>query len=49
MIEVAHLQLIHHFDRLPKESKVELNLLKLFIMVVDIELKGKWKTGLLLK
>ncbi|HBD7396269.1 hypothetical protein [Legionella longbeachae] len=48
-LSVAHLQLIHHFDRLPKESKVELNLLKLFIMVVDIEHKGKWKAGLLLK
>lgn len=48
-LSVAHLQLIHHYDRLPKESKVELNLLKLFIMVVDIELKGKWKAGLLLK
>ncbi|HAT3868990.1 hypothetical protein SC371_03460 [Legionella pneumophila serogroup 2] len=43
-LSVAHLQLIHHFDRLPKESKVELNLLKLFTMVIDVEHKvnGKW-------
>lgn len=40
---LAHLQLIHLYDRLPKESKVEINLLKLFSTVVDMELKGEWK------
>lgn len=46
---VAHLQLIYQHDRLPKESKVELNLLKLFTTVIDMELKGEWKTRLQLR
>ena len=45
---VAHLQLIYHHNRLPKESKVEMNLLKLYLMVIDMELKGEWKARLLL-
>ncbi|MGL6029322.1 MAG: hypothetical protein ACRC0M_06025 [Legionella sp.] len=40
---LAHLQLIHQYDRLPTESKVELNLLRLFSTVVDMELKGEWR------
>ena len=40
---VAHLQLIHQFNSLPKNSKAELNLLKLFCTVVDMELKGEWR------
>lgn len=46
---VAHLQLIHQHNRLPKESKVELNLLKLFITIIDMEHKGEWKARLKLK
>lgn len=46
---VAHLQLINQYGRLPKESKVEINLLKLFSTVIDMELKGEWKARLLLK
>ncbi|RYW88291.1 hypothetical protein D7219_12715 [Legionella pneumophila] len=46
---VAHLQLIHQYGRLPNESKVEINLLKLFTTVIDMELKGEWKARLLLK
>ena len=46
---VAHLQLIHQYSRLPKESKVETNLLKLFTTVIDMELKGEWKARVLLK
>lgn len=46
---VAHLQLIHHYNRLPRESKIELNLLKLFITIIDMELKGESKSRLLLK
>jgi hypothetical protein len=40
---VAHLQLIYQYNQLPKESKVELNLLKLFSIVIDMELKSEWK------
>ncbi|MDI1353151.1 MAG: hypothetical protein PSV35_10370 [bacterium] len=40
---IAHLQLIHQYNQLPKESKVELNLLNLFSIVIDMELKGEWK------
>ncbi|WP_019215178.1 hypothetical protein [Legionella tunisiensis] len=46
---LAHLQLIYQHNRLPKESKVELNLLKLFTTVIDMELKGEWKARLQLK
>ncbi|RUQ92902.1 hypothetical protein [Legionella septentrionalis] len=46
---VSHLQMIFQYNRLPKESKVELNLLKLFLIVIDMELKGEWKTRLQLK
>lgn len=46
---VAHLQLIHQYNRLPQESHVELNLLRFFITVIDMELKGEWKTRLLHK
>lgn len=46
--QLAHLQLIYNHDRLLKESKVELNLLKLFITVIDMEYKGEWKARLLL-
>ncbi|MDI1351763.1 MAG: hypothetical protein PSV35_03190 [bacterium] len=37
---VAHPQLIHQYNQLPKVSKVELNLFKLFSIVIDMELKG---------
>ncbi|HFL2713464.1 TPA: hypothetical protein ACGWTM_000598 [Legionella pneumophila] len=47
--QIAHLQLIYQYNRLPKESKVELNLLKLFITVIDMEHKGEWKARLQLK
>ena len=40
---LAHLQLIHQYNQLPKESMVELNLLKLFSIVTDMELKGELK------
>lgn len=47
---IAHLQLIHRHSRLPKEnSKVQLNLLKLFTTVIDMEIKGEWKARLQLK
>ncbi|KTC66343.1 Uncharacterised protein (plasmid) [Legionella adelaidensis] len=46
---VAYLQMIHQFNRLPRESKVELNLLKLFLTVIDMELKGEWKARLTLE
>lgn len=46
---IAHLQLIYRYNKLPKESKVELNLLKLFITVIDMELKGEWGARLQLK
>ncbi len=46
---LAHLQLIYHHNRLPKESKVELNLLKLFITVIDMEHKGEWNARVHLK
>jgi hypothetical protein len=42
--QLAHLQLIHHHNRIPKETNVELNLLKLFTIVIDMELKGEWKS-----
>ncbi|EEZ95977.1 TPA: hypothetical protein VAI00_001340 [Legionella pneumophila] len=45
---IAHLQLIYHHNRLPKESKVEMNLLKLYLTVIDMEQKGEWKARLLL-
>lgn len=41
---IAHLQMIYRHNRLPPESQVELNLLKLFLTVVDMELKGQWKS-----
>lgn len=40
---VAYLQMIYQHDRIPVETKVELNLLKLFMIVIDMELKGEWK------
>ncbi|RUQ81510.1 hypothetical protein [Legionella septentrionalis] len=43
---IYHLQMIFQYNRLPKESKVELNLLKLFLTVIDMELKGEWKARL---
>ncbi|KTC76201.1 hypothetical protein Lbir_0270 [Legionella birminghamensis] len=46
---VAHLRLIYEHERLPKERKVELDLLKLFIIVIDMEFKGEWKARLQLK
>ncbi|MCE3044172.1 hypothetical protein [Legionella sp. 16cNR16C] len=46
---VAHLQSIYEHERLPKERKVELDLLKLFIIVIDMEFKGEWKARLQLK
>lgn len=45
----AHLQLIYQHNRLPKESKVGLNLLKLFITVIDMEHKGEWTARIQLK
>ncbi|HAT9314950.1 TPA: hypothetical protein JBB95_03470 [Legionella pneumophila subsp. pneumophila] len=45
---LVHLQLIYQHNRMPKESKVEMNLLKLFITVIDMEQKGEWKARLLL-
>ncbi|CDZ76718.1 hypothetical protein BN59_00992 [Legionella massiliensis] len=47
--EICHLQLIYNHNRLPKHGKVELNLLKLFSLVVDMELKGEWKARVELK
>lgn len=46
---IAHLQLIYRCNRLPKNSKVELNLLKLFTTVIDMEQNGEWVTRLQLK
>ena len=46
---VAHPQLIYNHNRLPKESKVGLNVMKLFMIVIDMELKGEWKARLQLK
>lgn len=46
---IVHLQLIYNHNRLPRESKVELNLTKLFMIVIDMELKGEWKARLQLK
>ncbi|HAU0370650.1 TPA: hypothetical protein JBF73_15790 [Legionella pneumophila] len=40
---VAHLQLIYHHNKLPHTKGVELNLLKLFILFIDMEIKGEWK------
>lgn len=40
---ISHLQMIYCHDRLPQNSNVELNLLKLFILLIDMENKGEWK------
>lgn len=47
--QIAHLQMIYQHNRLPKESNVELNLLKLLTIVIDMELKGEWKSRSYLK
>ncbi|HAT6977360.1 TPA: hypothetical protein JAN54_03630 [Legionella pneumophila] len=36
---IAYLQLIHHHNRLPQNRSVELNLLKLFVVFIDMEIK----------
>lgn len=38
-----NLQAIYVDNRLPPDPKTELNLLKLFSTVIDMELKGQWK------
>lgn len=40
---IAHLQLIYHHNRLPQDNNIELNLLKLFMLFIDMEQKIKWK------
>ncbi len=40
---IAHLQMIYHHNKLPQTGCVELNLLKLFILFIDMEIKGEWK------
>ncbi|MBL7479723.1 hypothetical protein [Legionella bononiensis] len=40
---IAHLQLIYHHDRLPQNRNIELNLLKLFILFIEMEIKREWK------
>ncbi|KTC81701.1 hypothetical protein [Legionella brunensis] len=40
---IAHLQLIYHHNKFPKNGQVELNLLKLFILFIDMEIKGERK------
>lgn len=41
---LTHLQLIYHHSHLPKENKLELNLLKIFITYVELEHKSNLKT-----
>lgn len=36
---IAYLQLIYHHNRLPQNRNVELNLLKLFVLYIDMEIK----------
>ncbi|CZG19601.1 TPA: hypothetical protein NI876_000230 [Legionella pneumophila] len=36
---IAYLQLIYHHNRLPQNRNVELNLLKLFVLFIDMEIK----------
>lgn len=38
---VEHLQAIYCHNKLPKDSSVELNLLKLFMLFTDMEQKGE--------
>lgn len=40
---ISHLQMIYSHERLPQNSNIELNLLKLFILLIDMERKGEWK------
>ncbi|WP_106225098.1 hypothetical protein [Legionella pneumophila] len=40
---IAYLQLIHHHNRLPQNRSVELNLLKLFVVFIDMEIKRERK------
>lgn len=46
---IEHLQQLYQDHRLPKEKNVEINLLKLFITIIDMELKGEWNTRLQLR
>ena len=39
---IQHLHSIYFHTRLPSNSDVDLNLLKLFIILVDMEKRGQW-------
>lgn len=43
---IAYLQLIYHHNRLPQNRSIELNLLKLFVMYIDMEIKREQKAEL---
>ncbi|MGM9370831.1 hypothetical protein ACTAZN_01415 [Legionella pneumophila] len=43
---IAYLQLIYHHNRLPQNRSVELNLLKLFVVYIDMEIKRDRKAEL---
>lgn len=40
---IAYLQLIYHHNRLPQNRSIELNLLKLFVLYIDMEIKRERK------
>ncbi|HAT4426957.1 TPA: hypothetical protein JBB06_03110 [Legionella pneumophila subsp. pneumophila] len=43
---IAYLQLIYHHNRLPQNRTIELNLLKLFVVYIDMEIKREQKAEL---
>lgn len=43
---IAYLQLIYHHNRLPQDNNIELNLLKLFMLFIDMEQKVNGKLNL---
>ncbi|MFO2969403.1 hypothetical protein SCN92_12920 [Legionella pneumophila serogroup 1] len=43
---IAYLQLIYHHNRLPQNRSTELNLLKLFVVYIDMEIKREQKAEL---
>ncbi|CZO61111.1 hypothetical protein SCO11_01900 [Legionella pneumophila serogroup 1] len=43
---IAYLQLIYHHNRLPQNRSIELNLLKLFVVYIDMEIKREQKAEL---
>ncbi|HAT1770873.1 TPA: hypothetical protein JBL19_04210 [Legionella pneumophila] len=43
---IAYLQLIYHHNLLPQNRSTELNLLKLFVVYIDMEIKREQKAEL---